>query len=995
MTLLLPLIEHSQKAIINLAQYPASYPIPSSVSYQSSTTSFVSCHPYFQYDSIDKSCKPTAVTLCPLNESSSSICVNCLASTQRYLSTNSQSSCSCDPILSYSYDDQFPCYSCTRYCEECRIGGCVKCLNNLVLHSPTECTCPPATEIISQNSAACVPICGDGLKHPSEACDDGNLNNNDGCSSSCQIELGYSCSGGSESSPDICTCTPQIQYALYDNEWSDIVIRITTKIMILSNYYSNCSGIVSKDSLKLLGVNPSCILTSDSTGIRIKLGEKIDSWFPLREFLQLAHNDNEYSNSLIVNAYNPQCQFITSNSLQPFPYYNMEYYPIFDFEADQIYNSSDIYLKITNVTPSTNKKYIYKGFIFRAISATPYNESNIKKINNYILSLRYENYFQIPASQLQNNTIYIFEGIVFNFLFKSTVMSANVSYIALPIFFTNNSLENTNNTTNNTGENKNCTLQNCTSIDKNNNTHISNNQSENTTIYYNDSAIAFNVNSLFISILLSIVFIGVGGTIGRRLQKREKDSQYRYSQNEIVNEGLYSQSGSHPTTEVQPVITQSQIIALEGTLDVQLMSWDKRNNFISSVLQSSSQQQSCGACIQPVQNQISSCTYELPPLSHRELLSNKIRSQSVSGQDQQHALAENEKPNSSHESPNHFHKSIIILPPPSPKGQNLLAEPPTTTSVRSPSFDLSCHQSTTKQLNQACDLEEESKPAQQSLPAPISALFTNSITPDTSEPRIFAGKVKNTFIMIVKCSLLVLSQFIWADNSLSKFHQSMVLSFRFLSYFNCIAFGISHKFLGDNPDVKGLISLSCLSACISFVLVSFLKLATYNFKKHNRVMVKKEEYRKMIDISFSKVKILKGQLTMGEYCAIINDYCKHQNYLRMTEKKEKEAVNTIEKRAIKDLSYKIRANIILICVLGAIITFSIINLIDTFKGTLTSKEMTLLNCSVIPFVSFEIASIIFTSLSVILLMKAIQKFKLQWLGKVAELVFSYLSMRSY
>ena len=36
-------------------------------------------------------------------------------------------------------------------------------------------------------------------------CDDGNLINGDGCSSTCQIEVGWSCTGGSLTSPDRCT----------------------------------------------------------------------------------------------------------------------------------------------------------------------------------------------------------------------------------------------------------------------------------------------------------------------------------------------------------------------------------------------------------------------------------------------------------------------------------------------------------------------------------------------------------------------------------------------------------------------------------------------------------------------------------------------------------------------------------------------------------------------------------------------------------------------
>ena len=36
-------------------------------------------------------------------------------------------------------------------------------------------------------------VCGDGIKEGKESCDDGNTNNNDGCSKDCEIEYSYSC----------------------------------------------------------------------------------------------------------------------------------------------------------------------------------------------------------------------------------------------------------------------------------------------------------------------------------------------------------------------------------------------------------------------------------------------------------------------------------------------------------------------------------------------------------------------------------------------------------------------------------------------------------------------------------------------------------------------------------------------------------------------------------------------------------------------------------
>jgi len=41
--------------------------------------------------------------------------------------------------------------------------------------------------------STCNPICGDGIKRGSEACDDQNLIDNDGCSSVCVLEDGFIC----------------------------------------------------------------------------------------------------------------------------------------------------------------------------------------------------------------------------------------------------------------------------------------------------------------------------------------------------------------------------------------------------------------------------------------------------------------------------------------------------------------------------------------------------------------------------------------------------------------------------------------------------------------------------------------------------------------------------------------------------------------------------------------------------------------------------------
>jgi cysteine-rich repeat protein len=58
------------------------------------------------------------------------------------------------------------------------------------------------------SGVACTPICGDGLRYGSEACDDGNTAKSDGCSSSCAVEANFVCVNGSTTSRDLCSCAP-------------------------------------------------------------------------------------------------------------------------------------------------------------------------------------------------------------------------------------------------------------------------------------------------------------------------------------------------------------------------------------------------------------------------------------------------------------------------------------------------------------------------------------------------------------------------------------------------------------------------------------------------------------------------------------------------------------------------------------------------------------------------------------------------------------------
>jgi len=52
--------------------------------------------------------------------------------------------------------------------------------------------------------SSCSEVCGDSVQTVGEACEDGNTNDGDGCSATCTIECGYSCSAAE---PNVCTTT--------------------------------------------------------------------------------------------------------------------------------------------------------------------------------------------------------------------------------------------------------------------------------------------------------------------------------------------------------------------------------------------------------------------------------------------------------------------------------------------------------------------------------------------------------------------------------------------------------------------------------------------------------------------------------------------------------------------------------------------------------------------------------------------------------------------
>jgi len=64
-------------------------------------------------------------------------------------------------------------------------------------------------------------VCGDGYQAGDEECDEGDSESGDGCSSTCEVECGYTCTGGSPTTADECTSSCGDGYLASDEACDD------------------------------------------------------------------------------------------------------------------------------------------------------------------------------------------------------------------------------------------------------------------------------------------------------------------------------------------------------------------------------------------------------------------------------------------------------------------------------------------------------------------------------------------------------------------------------------------------------------------------------------------------------------------------------------------------------------------------------------------------------------------------------------------------------
>lgn len=117
---------------------------------------------------------------------------------------------------------------------------------------------------LDSESSACIGKCGDGVRLSPEnfslygvtleECDDGGVEDGDGCSSECKVEPGWKCSGGKWNSPDSCERITgvEVEVGAVLSKFSDDAVK--------SNKYKSFEITKGKDFIVILEFNEKMVL---------------------------------------------------------------------------------------------------------------------------------------------------------------------------------------------------------------------------------------------------------------------------------------------------------------------------------------------------------------------------------------------------------------------------------------------------------------------------------------------------------------------------------------------------------------------------------------------------------------------------------------------------------------------------------------------------------------------------------------------------------------
>lgn len=169
-----------------------------------------------KYDGNCSLCTGIACTACnsPLFLAASGSCITCATFGAQCSLCNTTECQNCS--TGYFLTAAKSCSSCTSFdplCSSCTLTSCTQCSPSYILsagscltcaqkHNPqcttcndTHClTCQQGYQLNTTTFQCFTIVCGDGAwVESSEACDDGNLENGDGCDAYCKVEADYVC----------------------------------------------------------------------------------------------------------------------------------------------------------------------------------------------------------------------------------------------------------------------------------------------------------------------------------------------------------------------------------------------------------------------------------------------------------------------------------------------------------------------------------------------------------------------------------------------------------------------------------------------------------------------------------------------------------------------------------------------------------------------------------------------------------------------------------
>jgi len=241
--------------------------MPPTVVYETDSANQILCTPGYFYNTGTSKCQKCVSEYCDYCTAGQANCLDCMKNFWILEPTK----CTC--MNTKTYRSNTYCLSCDYTCKTCNgysNSDCTSCDYPLSLSSG-KCLCSGGRTAVYGPPHTCAIVCGDSKKHSSEQCEDGNTNNYDGCSSTCQVEPNFKCFGGTTSSPDQCYCDLAISGATFAGGWTRIEATFNKPVTLNSVNYI-CESILPAALVSLLGTGYSCTMISGGTVLKIELG---------------------------------------------------------------------------------------------------------------------------------------------------------------------------------------------------------------------------------------------------------------------------------------------------------------------------------------------------------------------------------------------------------------------------------------------------------------------------------------------------------------------------------------------------------------------------------------------------------------------------------------------------------------------------------------------------------------------------------------------------